>query len=421
MRSLGIPVLKVRRFLRRIGVRVAGFAVLAVMVALLAPLIQSMVGEDLSSRVDQGAVMPVLTILASSMLAVSTFSINVMVSAYRAAADAATPRVHRLLLEDTTTQTVLLTFMGAFIYALFSILLVQAGLMPEDSALPILVVTAFVVLLVIMAMLSWIDHLSVLGSVDHSLETASARAEEALRLFAEDPTLGATPLIDDMVMPPDLHPVTATCGGYIELIDVAALEHCLPEHAVLYVERTPGEMVLTGTVLARMSTAPDAETLDALRSAFVIGEHRSYEQDPIFGLMVLAEIASKALSPGVNDPGTAINAMDRATSLLWDHARLRVDAPEPHHPTVFVPVIPARGMIEATFSGAVREGAAMPEVVGHLLKSLEHLSTTSIFSDAALDMARRALAHAEKAMAVPADYERLAQRFGDLREDPSSG
>ncbi|MEO1424081.1 MAG: DUF2254 family protein, partial [Pseudomonadota bacterium] len=179
MRSLGIPVLKVRRFLRRIGVRVAGFAVLAVMVALLAPLIQSMVGEDLSSRVDQGAVMPVLTILASSMLAVSTFSINVMVSAYRAAADAATPRVHRLLLEDTTTQTVLSTFMGAFIYALFSILLVQAGLMPEDSALPILVVTAFVVLLVIMAMLSWIDHLSVLGSVDHSLETASARAEEA--------------------------------------------------------------------------------------------------------------------------------------------------------------------------------------------------------------------------------------------------
>ena len=68
---------------------------------------------------------------------------------------------------------------------------------------------------------------------------------------------------------------------------------------------------------ARVSLpACDKEAQDAFCSAFAIGDSRSYDQDPRFGLIVLGEIAAKALSPGVNDPGTAIQVIGAGVRLL---------------------------------------------------------------------------------------------------------
>ena len=65
-----------------------------------------------------------------------------------------------------------------------------------------------------------------------------------------------------------------------------------------------------------MSGPEDEDVHKAVAEAFTIGAERTFDQDPRFGLCVLAEIASRALSPAVNDPGTAIDVIGRAVRLL---------------------------------------------------------------------------------------------------------
>ena len=112
---------------RRLWLRVSLFALLAVLGAGVAILLEGRIPTYVQDRFTTESVMPILSILASGMLAVSTFSLNVMVTAHNAAAQQTTPRVHRILLADTTTQTALSVFIGAFVYALSAIILIKSN------------------------------------------------------------------------------------------------------------------------------------------------------------------------------------------------------------------------------------------------------------------------------------------------------
>lgn len=74
-----------------------------------------MIPESVSVKVGAEAVDNILNILASSMLAVTTFSLSIMVTAYGSATTNVTPRATRLVVEDVTTQNVLATFIGSFL------------------------------------------------------------------------------------------------------------------------------------------------------------------------------------------------------------------------------------------------------------------------------------------------------------------
>ena len=166
---LQMPLFILKRLYRKLWLRVTLYALASLIAAGAGSVADLFLSDQLIGLVKPGAVMPVLTILASSMLAVSTFSLNVMVSAHRTAAQIATPRVHRLLLEDTTTQAVLAAFVGAFVFSLTSIVLFQSGIYDDSAAIVVMGVTVLVVVLVIAAILRWIEHLSTLGSLDDSL------------------------------------------------------------------------------------------------------------------------------------------------------------------------------------------------------------------------------------------------------------
>ena len=106
--------------LRKIWVRVVSFAALAILTVIMARFLSGFIPSKWTDQVGAQAVDQVLSILASSMLAVTTFSLSIAVSAFAAAASSATPRATALLQEDTTTQNVLATFLGAFLFSLLA-------------------------------------------------------------------------------------------------------------------------------------------------------------------------------------------------------------------------------------------------------------------------------------------------------------
>lgn len=407
--TLYLPLMLLRRAWRRLGVRVAGFALLAGIAALAAPAVEPWMPERLASRIGPDAVMPVLTILASSMLAVSTFSLNVMVAAHRAAAANATPRIHRLLLEDTTTQSVLAAFIGAFVYALTTIILFRAKFYGSETAVVVMGVTIFVVAMVVVAMLRWIEHLSQLGSMDDSMAVAYDRARRSLIARTREPALGANPLDGNTVMPERTTPVPALRSGYVQLADLGRLQECAGKSASIYITHAPGQHVLRGQPIAQVGGTVSDATLDRIAHCFVIGGIRTHEQDPAFGLTTLSEIASRALSPGVNDPGTAIEVVTRLGTLLWDYATNDSQPKPPRFSRVFLPVPRDVDMVDAAFSATARDGAAQIEVARALRRVLLALTEAPAkdLAQAASDMADRARDHAQLALKLESEKDAL--------------
>jgi uncharacterized membrane protein len=163
---------------------------------------------------------------------------------------------------------------------------------------------------------------------------------------------------------------------------------------------------------------PDAEERDALRAAFTLGPERSFDQDPRFCLQVLAEIGSRALSPGINDPGTAIGILVGQQRLLtrWGERNRDRAAEEPSFPRVAVAPLTAADLFNDAFGPFLRDGAGFVEVGLKLQKALVGLAALDLpgFAGEARRLSRGALDHAAGALATEAERERLAAAASPL-------
>jgi uncharacterized membrane protein len=400
-----------RLLLRRLWFRTSLISLLAVAAALLSLLISPHLPEGLSAKIGAEAVDRILTIIASSMLAVTTFSLSTMVAAYAVATSNVTPRATRLLIEDKTTQNVLATFVGSFLYSLVAIITLSMGAYGERGRVVLFVVTVAVVLLIVVTLLRWIDYLLQLGRVGETTNVVEEAALGAMRARKETPFLGGQCLIDvETGVPEGAHPVFAGRIGYIQHIDTAAIaRRARASRGSVYLVSLPGTFIDPHRPLAWCSGFDEAGDLDEIMDAFTIADERAFDQDPRFGLCVLAEVASRALSPAVNDPGTAIDVIGRSVRVLSVWAQPAKEDEPPPYPEIWVPEIGISELFDDVFVAIARDGAGFVEVQIRLQKALAALARTGDprFIEHALRHSAEALLRAEAAMPFPADIERV--------------
>jgi uncharacterized membrane protein len=295
---------------------------------------------------------------------------------------------------------------GAFVYSLASIILFQTGLYPDESALVIMAVTVVVVITVVGALMRWIEHLSTLGSMDDSLKCVHERGKQALAHHAKAPLMGGRALAG-AVMPETVYPVRALQSGYVQFVDMPGLHEALGDTGAIYLLCRPGAFALKGMAIAQVAGMAAARA-DRLAACVLIGQTRSYEQDPEFGLMVLSQISARALSPGINDGGTAVEAINRMTTLLWDYARA-VEPVELRFGNIYMPAIEADDLIRAAFAPSARDGAGSAELVCALRAALLRLgyAPDDAMAQAALDMDALALGYGQQSLTLEADKARL--------------
>jgi uncharacterized membrane protein len=268
--------------------------------------------------------------------------------------------------------------------------------------------TIGVVLLIVITLLRWIDYLLRFGRVGETVGTVEDAAAAAMRERHENPFLGGTELTGPAIVLPTARPVFPEYIGYIQHIDMQTLADTAAKASVnLYVRALPGTFVDRGRPLA-MIGGGDEDVMDAVRIAFVIGKERSFDQDPRFGLSVLAEIASRALSPALNDTGTAIDVLGRGMRVLWIQAE-RKQPEETRYPDVFVPALQPADLFDDLFGPIARDGAAVVEVQIRLQKTLQALARASDprFAAEARRHARLALKRALPALTLEEDRQRL--------------
>lgn len=365
----------IRQSLRKVWVRVIGFAFLAILTVILAPILAIHLSIEFGAGMGSVPVDQILTILASSMLAVTTFSLSIAVSAFAAAASTATPRATALLQEDPTTQNVLATFLGAFLFSLIGMIALRTDFYDGQGQVFLFLATLAVVVLVIIALLRWIGHLMTFGRMSDTLDRVERAATNSLAQRLGNPYLGGKPLQGRI--PDNAQPLISTCTGYVQHIDMNALAECAREFdGELYVAVLPGSFVhLSAKLLWVHGNVESENQKEALREAVTISNERTFDQDPRFGLIVLSEIACRALSPAVNDPGTAIGVIGRLVRILsyWEERA----EPEIDYPEIHVPVIATSDLLYDAFRPIARDGAAIIEVQMRLHKALDALTNIS--------------------------------------------
>ncbi|MGN7291765.1 DUF2254 domain-containing protein [Rhizobium sp. SAFR-030] len=404
----------ISRVTRRIWLRATLFSILAVATALVAIVVSPYIPVGLSTKIGADAVDNILGIIASSMLTVTTFSLSTMVSAYSAATTNVTPRATRLVMEDSTTQNVLATFIGSFLFSLVGIIALTTGAYGEQGRIVLFFVTIGVIVVIVVTLLRWIDHLSRLGRVTETTQRVEAATVKALRASKSAPHLGGQPLdaASGRIGHPN-HPIFSSDIGYVQHVDAAALSAIAEEAEIdISVVAIPGKLADPSEAIAWSSSGLDDELTHRIASCFTIADTRSFEQDPRFGASVLSEIASRALSPAVNDPGTAIDVISRALRILAVWVEPQEDperSSEVRYPRLHVVPLRLQDLFDDLFTPIARDGAGLVEVGLRLQKTFKALSRMSEreFRLDAARHSREALARAEASLHIEADKQRI--------------
>ena len=201
--------------------------------------------------------------------------------------------------------------------------------------------------------------------------------------------------------------------GYIQHLDIAILyEIAKSAGGSIYAARRPGSFVDAREPLVWATWQPSKDEVTGITSAFLIRPERSFKQDPRFGLIVLSEIASRALSPGVNDPGTAIDVLGRVVRLLSscpEHGG--TESKQAKFENVYVSAIEVSDIFDDVFTPIARDGAGSVEVGIRLQKALTSLSRLAYepYRENAARHSALALKRADAALALQEDREALAK------------
>jgi len=282
-----------------------------------------------------------LSAIITSMISFTGLVFSITIVVLQLTSSQFSPRVLRTFLRDRFNQLALGVFVATFVYALVVLRAVR-GTAQVDPFVPQLAVTvAFLFVLVSVGVF--------LGYINHIAE--SIRAATIIARIGKD-TRGLL----ERRYPPDsanaarrllpegpVHEVPAGEPGVVQRVDDEALTRIAEERDLtICVLRAVGEFVPAGASLLEVHGKDPGDT-ERLSCAIELGNERTLDQDVGFGFRQLVDIAERALSPGVNDPSTAVQVIDQLHDLLrrlatrplpprqsfTDDGRLAVDVPGP--------------------------------------------------------------------------------------------
>ncbi len=407
---------RIRFFLNRVRerlwVRPLIFCTLSVTGAFLAKMTDHTRIGQIVPEINPESIEKLLAIIAASMLVIATFAVASMLSAYAAASNTATPRSFALVVSDDVSQNALSTFIAAFIFSIVALVALMNGYYEKAGHFALFALTLMVFALVIITFLRWVDSIARLGRLATTIDKVEKATAAAMQRRRCAPYLGGAPV------GPHQDAGQAIYGGsigYVQRIDVNVLQTYAQENGIrITVSALPGVFTAPGRALAYV--ASDSVGLSEvgtsqIEKAFQIGNDRTFDDDPRFGLITLSEIAGRALSPAVNDPGTAINIIDSLVRLLalWTEPIEEGVKQNIEYDRVQVPEISLEDMFDDAFTAIARDGAGTIEVAVRLQKAFASLASMGVGTtrDVAIHHAHLARVRAENALAVSEDREAL--------------
>lgn len=271
---------------------------------------QWLVGHDWVDEARPEGARNVLNVISGSMIGVASTVFSITIAAVVYASGSYGPRLLANFMEDRGNQLSLATFIATFVYAVMVLRVVRdafetagdPGFVPQLS----LAIATAMMAGSIAVLVYFLNHVPASIRINAVLEGIGERLLTAI----DDrfPQACASDRQDEL---PQGVPVTATGTGYIQIVDFAGLDRIAREAGCrIELRLRPGDFVHPDMdFLSVVGAKPNDPMAQALRGCFSLGAMRSPAQDIEFLIDELVEIALRALSPGINDPFTAVTAM----------------------------------------------------------------------------------------------------------------
>jgi uncharacterized membrane protein len=279
----------------------------------------------LVSTISVNAAIGIYSSIASGMLALTGIVFSLTFVMVQFSATAYSPRLVLWIARDPIMSHAIGMFTATFLYALVALAWVDRDGSARVPLMGVEIVTSLLILSIIM-FISLIQRVSMLQVTRMLIFTGDQGREviEGLYPALETP---ATPTSAEICRAPNFQtlvhhgqPQTVQAVNVPALVHIANKAGCVIELAVAV-----GDAVMDSTpilrVLGESSPLPEAH----LRRAIDLGPERTFEQDPKYAIRLLVDIAIKALSPAINDPTTAVQALDQIEDLLLRLGRRRLE------------------------------------------------------------------------------------------------
>ncbi len=330
----------------------------------------------------------VMSTIAGSMITVAGVVFSITIVALSLASGQFGPRLLRNFIRDRSNQVVLGTFTGTFIYCLLvlrTILGTDNGQFVPGAAVALGIVLA---LLSLGVLVYFIHHVAILIQAHQIVAAVSHEMHDTIdRLWPDELTDAAHDgdFVDDDGLPVNFDQSTAWVpshsSGYIAALEVDRLVNLARNgDFVMRLAARPGQFVIAGSPLAHVSPKAvlDDDLSRSVNEAFLLQWQRTPYQDLEFTVDQMVEVALRALSPGINDPFTAIVCVDWLSEALGRLAGRSIPSPRLYDDQgklrVVTRAVTFTDVTDAAFNQIRQYGSSSASVMIRLLEALARIA-----------------------------------------------
>ena len=324
-----------------------------------------------------------LSALLSGLMTMTSLVVSVTFVILTLSANQLGPRLIAIFMADKQIQAVLGLFVGTILYLI--LVLRSIGETLGADGVPHLAVTTgtLLTILCLMALLFYIHKIARSIIADNVVEVVASELQGTIHRIMP-PGNDVEPPLTETAPAGSGWPRSLGRAGYLQVVDYDRLLHIACEQdAVIEVRVRAGHHLLGSGdhLVIHARQRPDEALLETMRGAFTIGRQRTAAQDPEHGIRQLVEIGTRALSPGTNDPFTAIAVIDRLGAcfeiVLTRPQQRRIYRDQDGKPRVLADRAALSGMLEAAFDPIRQAGAGHPAILIRMVETLGELKAVA--------------------------------------------
>ncbi len=327
-----------------------------------------------------------LSSLLSSMITMTTLVVSITMVVLTLAASSLGPRLIRSFMGDWRTQTILGMYVAAIVYVFILLRSIDSGLSKDAVPHVAISIGSALCLGCVILLLFFVHHLGrsiiadvVVERVGNDLDRAIERLTTPLNDDAENAE-STKDMFRAQKGAQSAASIFISKSGYVQSVDVTKLvDIAQSADACLLLPCRPGQHLLADTKAAKIipATAISPDVKQAIDESILAGPEPAAANDIEFGVRLLVEIALRALSPGINDPFTAVSVIDRLGVSLETLLR-RNDVPAVHcdedgTARLFLPPTYFGDVLDAAFNQIRQASTGKPAVTIRMLEILSAL------------------------------------------------
>jgi uncharacterized membrane protein len=305
------------------------YAVTAILAGMVLPRIETLFFPRLKAELSIDVAIALYSSIASGMMALTGIVFSLTFLMVQFSATAYSPRLVMWIARDPVLSHALGVFSATFLYAIAALSWLDRG-----NSRKVLFISALTVVALLLAsvgmFIALIQRVGLLQINRMLLFTAQQGRKVIENLYGEPgPSSGKLPVLRNTKARPTQVLLHRGRPQSLQAIDLKTLVQLAREDdACIEVVVAVGDTVLEGMPLLHLFGSDGLVPEAQLRSAFALGDERTFEQDPKYAMRLLVDIAIRALSPAINDPTTAVQALDQIGDLLARLGRRRLEIGE---------------------------------------------------------------------------------------------